>query len=66
MTLERGTVRRHGNTSEFENGSHLNSISMMTFDGSLYSGGKIGLFDQVRRNNAQLLESQHGLKSKSI
>jgi hypothetical protein len=34
--------------SEFENFSNLNNISMMTFEGSLYSGGKLGLFDHLR------------------
>lgn len=63
MTLERGTSRWKANHSELENVSHLNSISMMTFDGSLYSGGRIGLFDQIRRNNLQLLENTVNIKS---
>lgn len=37
-----------GQTSEYENYSHLNNISMMTFEGSLYSGGRVGLFDNLR------------------
>jgi hypothetical protein len=37
-----------GPNSEFENHSNLNNISMMTFEGSLYSGGRIGLFDHLR------------------
>lgn len=34
--------------SDLENLSNLNNISMMTFEGSLYSGGRLGLFDHLR------------------
>jgi hypothetical protein len=37
-----------GGQSELENFSNLNNISMMTFEGSLYSGGRLGLFDHLR------------------